>query len=407
MLRGFWIRNFKSLRQVGIGSCYPKFVYIEDETEVLPYGLERITLLAGKSGTGKSTVVDAFNFVSDCYKHGVGIACLKRGGFDDIYSQGGKGSITFGFQFQQKGEEYSATYAISIYRTKNKIPYIESEVLAYQRGQDSQPIIFIQNGAEKSIRYLAPDKRLTNAELTQIEFVDHNHLGLAALAAHPKYPVVASFRALIENWTLCDFTPDPARGLDKSLPRRHDSAHGLSLSGLVRYVATQNKDNLKALLLRVATLLPNVERISLDNSDPTRPLLAFHLFDRNHPISISHLSAATIRLFTYALLMEEDFPASLSIIDEPENGLDREHREKFVQELNSFGRTVRTDNPQFFVSTHHPAIADGFHPAQVWIFDKDRDGFTAVERASDSMVFQLDDDYNNPKWYSVFFDEER
>ena len=407
MLKGFWIRNFKSLRQVGVGSCYSKFVLIEDETNVTPHQLGPVTLFTGVNGTGKSSVVDAFSFVSDCYRYGVEAACLKQGGFDAIYSQGSKGAITFGFQYQQKREADIATYAINIFRTKNKVPYIESEVLAYQKGEESLPVIFLQNGTEKSIRYLAPDERLSNAELTQIEFTNHNQLGLASLTSHPKYPVLESFRSLFENWTLCCFTPDPARGLDKSLPRRHDSLHGVSLSGLVRHITKRYKNKLRPLFLRVAATLPNVEQILFDDSDPDKPQLAFQLQDRNYPVPITHLSAATIRLFTYAVLLEEDEPALLTIIEEPENGLDRENRSRFLETLCRFGETPRPENPQVFSISHHPAVVNGMHPSQVWVFEKDSEGFTAVERASDSILFESDADLNDPQWFSVHFDEKR
>ena len=407
MLKGFWIRNFKSLRQVGIGSCYSKFVYIDDETSVEPRELGPVTLFTGASGTGKSSAFDAFEFVSDCYRHGVEVACLKRGGFDDIYSQGSKGALSFGFQYQQKGESDTATYAISIYRTKNKIPYIESELLTYQRGEETLPVFFLQNGAEKTIRYLAPDARLSNVELTQIEFTDHNHLGLATLEAHPQFPVFASLRSLFENWTLCHFTPDPARGLDKSLARCHKSPHGGNLSELVRYIVKRYKHNLKPLLLRVAAVLPNTKKVLLDDTDPDKPLLSFELWDRDTPVPITHLSSAAIRLFTYAMLLDEEEPVALTIIEEPENGLDREHRGKFLKVLSQFVELSRPDNPQVLMSSHHPAIADGLKPSQVWVFEKDREGFTAVERASDSIMFQSEADMEDPQWFSIHFDEKR
>ena len=407
MLKGFWIRNFRSLQQIGIGSCFPKFVFIDDETDLFLYDLSPVTLFAGAAGSGKSSIIDSFNFVSDCFRYGVEAACLKRGGFDAIYSQGGKGALTFGFEYQQKGEADTATYAISIFRTKNKVPYIESELLAYQRGEESLPVIFLQNGAEKSIRYLAPDERLSNAELTKIEFTDHNRLGLAALESHPKFPVLASFRSLLANWTLCCFTPDPARGLDKSLPRRHDSPHGVSLSGLIRYIAKRYKNNLRALFTRVAAALPNVDQILLDDTNPEKPQLTFQLKDRDVPIPITHLSSATIRLFTYTLLMEEEEPAMLTIMEEPENGLDREHRGILVEGLNRFRDTARPGFPQILLSSHHPAVVNGLHPAQVWILEKDRQGFTAVERASDSVVFQSEEDFADPQWFSTHFDEKR
>ena len=413
MLKGFWIRNFKSLRQVGIGTCFSKFVFINVEqstnaAQIHPHDLGAVTLLTGTNGTGTSSAIDVFTFVSDCYRYGVEAACHKRGGFDTLYSQGGKGPLSFGFQFQQAGEADIATYAISIQCTKkNKIPFIESEILTYQRDMETLPVIFLQNGAEKTIRYLAPDPSLTNAELTQIEFTDHGHLGLAALSFHPKYPVLSSFRTLFENWALCDFTPDPARGLDMSLPRRQDSPRGVSLSGVVRYITQRYKHNLKPLLLRVADALPNVEQILLDDTNPEKPLLSFLLKHGDVPVPMTHLSAATIRLFTYTLLLAEETPAPLLVIEEPENGLDREHRCQCLETLKHFEETQRPDNAQVFVSTHHPAVVNALHPSQVWVFEKDQHGFTVVERASDSILFDSEGDLNDPQWFSIYFDEKR
>jgi len=414
MLKGFWIRNFKSLRQVGIGSCFSKFVFVNVEDEhIQSHSLGFVTLFTGASGTGKSSVIDAFTFVSDCYRHGVEIACHKRGGFDAIYSQGGAGSLSFGFQYHLPEEAEIATYAIGIQCTrKSKIPFIESEILMYQKDDETLPVIFLQNGAEKTIRYLAPDERLTNTELTQIEFTEHGHLGLAALKSHPKYPVLASLRSFFENWTLCYFTPDPARGLDKSLPRRQESPRGVGLLGIIRYVVKRYKHNLQPLFLRVAAVIPNVEKILLDDTNPDKPMLSFQLRDWNNPIPITQLSAATIRLFTYALLLGEETPAPLIVLEEPENGLDREHRNKLLEIFNRFSLdrfedTTHPDTSQVFINTHHPAVANGLHPSQVWVFEKDQEGFTVVERASDSILFESLTDHEHPEWFSTRFDEKR
>ncbi|GHT23944.1 ATPase [Planctomycetales bacterium] len=405
MLEGFWVRNFKSLKQVGIGTCFPKFVYIEDESKVFPYKLSPVTVFTGANGTGKSSLTDAINFISDCYRYGVDAAVLKRGGYDAVYSQGSSGVISFGFHFHQPGETEPVTYAVSIDCSKNKVPYIETEILTYQRGKESVPVFFLQNGV-KSIRYLAPDDKLSNAELTKIEFTDYNHLGLAALESHPKYPVVESLRSFFENWALCHFTPDPARGLGNTLPHRQESPRGVSLSEVVRYIIQRYKNNLRVLLSRVAEAIPNVDRILIDDANPSKPYVSFQMLDRDTPVSITHLSAGVVRLFTYFLLLQEDEPAPLVVFEEPENGLDRAFRARMLEELNLFEhRDART---QVFVNSHHPAIMNAVNPRQVWVLEKDRDGFTAVERASDSFFLSDEDNSNpNPNWFSTYFDEKR
>jgi predicted ATPase len=412
VLEGFWIRNFKSLKQVGLGTCFPKFVYIDDETKVLPYQLDAVTLLTGNVGTGKSSALDAFSFVSDCYRHGVDFACLKRGGYDAIYSHGSKGSLSFGFHYRKKEEPEAITYALSIVCAKNKSPFIESELLAYQRGKESLPVFFLQNGV-RSIRYLAPDERIGNAELTKIEFTDYKNLGLASLESHPRFPVLASLRNLFENWVLSDFTPDPARGLDLSLPRHHESQRGKNLSGLVGYVLKRYGAETNTFFQRIASLLPHVETILIDSTQTEKTRLAFKMSGIEQPIPITHLSKGTIRLFAYAILLEEHDPAPLIILEEPENGLDWLHR---AQLMDSMYRTfdnsqdspnLPEQNSQLLLTTHHSDFADSLHPSKVWVFDKNQEGFTVVERASDALVLQEMMENGQPldsDWFSKRFE---
>lgn len=408
LLEGFWIRNYKSMRQVGIGTGFPQFVYIDDETNVLPYPLDAVTVFAGASGSGKSTIFDAFSFVSDCYHHGIDFACLKRGGYDAIYSQGGKGALSFGFHLRRREDKRAATYAVSIGCAKNKAPFIESELLAYRHGKESTPIFFLQNGV-KSIRYLAPHEHLGTVDLTKIEFTDYKHLGLAALEVHPGFPVLASFRHLFETWVLSDFTPDPARGLDLSLPKRQESPRGVNLFGVVRYILHQYGNKVDSILQRAASILPNVDRIEIDHSVEDKPLVLFHTTGASEPIPITLLSEATIRLFTYALLLEEDVPAPMIALEEPENGLDRLHCWKLSEVIKQFDSLQAKDvNSQLFLSTHHPGFADVLDPAQVWVLERDREGFTIVERAADSIPIEqmlTARDTLGPRWFGDRFEQ--
>ncbi|GHT26603.1 ATPase [Planctomycetales bacterium] len=405
-LEGFWIRNYKCLKQVGIGACFPQLTYIDDEDAVLPFPLDTVTLFTGHCGTGKSSVFDVFSFISDILKHGLEAAVLKRGGYDSIYTSGGKGTMSFGFRYRENQESEPATYAVSIAVSKNKVPFIESEVLVYRRGKESLPVFFIQNGA-KSIRFLAPDERLGNDDLTKIEFTDYNHLGLAALENHPKFPVFASLRQFFENWVYCNFTPDPSYGLSNALPRFHSSPRGTRLFNMIQYMIKRYGSGIHSFLTRISVFLPGVRNIALDASDFDKPLVYFEMEGIIKPLPITHLSDAAVRLFMYVLLMEEDYPAPLLAVEEPENGLDRLYCWRLTQQIQRFNDFPR--GSQLFMTTHHPGIADILHPAQVWLFGLNQEGFTTVERAADNIQIQNiaeDNSDLSPRWFSEGFENE-
>ena len=381
MIEGFWIRNFRSFKHLGIGSGFDIFSVVDGDVDIDPFELGPVTVFTGDCGVGKSTILDAFLFLSDCFYQGLDYTCQKRGGFENILFQGGGNFFSMGIDFRNEGDAEPTTYAVRVGSDKNKVPFIESELLVFRNTERSFPIIYLQNGVQ-SIRYLAPDESFTSADLTKIEFTNYNHLGLASLSDHPKYPVYAAVRKTIENFVLSGITSDPARGLDGAASRRQFSPRGQSLLGIVRSLVAQYGDGTPRLLDRIVKFLPNVEEIVLDATDPDIPKLAFKVDDLARPIPIAMLSDASVRLLAFALLLEEDNPAPLVAIEEPENGFDGPHLEQY---LNLARRLIDFPRPlQLFVTTHSPEIFETISASNIWLLEK-RAGEHIVERIGDKI----------------------
>ena len=381
MIDGFWIRNFRSFKRLGIGSGFDLFSVVDGVVDVQPFELGPVTVFAGDCGTGKSAILDAFLFLTDCFYQGLDYACQKRGGIENLLFQGDGKFFSIGIDFRQNTNAETTTYAVRIGCDKNKVPFIESELLATRSNEKSFPIIYLQNGLQ-SIRYLAPDESFTSADLTKIEFTDYNHLGLASLSNHPKYPIYAVVRQTVENFVLSAITADPARGLDGAGSRRQFSPRGQGLLGIVRFIVARHGDAASQLLERVVRFLPNVEEVLIDTTDPDIPKLTFRMIDLVRPIPIAMLSDATVRLFAFALLLEENQSAPLVGIEEPEDGFDGPHLEQWLQLVR---RVIDFPRPlQLFVTTHSPELFDTIPDSNVWFLEK-RAGDTIAERACDRM----------------------
>ena len=74
-IEGFRIKNFRTLKDVTLGRLW---------NQQMNNPLTPLTAVIGKNGVGKSTIFDAFGFLSDCLKFGVEEACDKneRGGYE-------------------------------------------------------------------------------------------------------------------------------------------------------------------------------------------------------------------------------------------------------------------------------------------------------------------------------------
>ena len=67
--------------------------------------------IIGPSGTGKSTIADAFGFLADCLEKGVEEACDmgNRGGFKQLISQGNEKVIRFELYYREIGYVFEGT----------------------------------------------------------------------------------------------------------------------------------------------------------------------------------------------------------------------------------------------------------------------------------------------------------
>ena len=78
---GIRIKNYGSLKDIKLGKL------LFDSKDVKE--LTNMNAIIGQSGTGKSTLADAFGFLADSLEKGVEFACdlTGRGGYESIISQ--------------------------------------------------------------------------------------------------------------------------------------------------------------------------------------------------------------------------------------------------------------------------------------------------------------------------------
>ena len=121
-IEGIRIENYGALKSVCMGKL---FSYQEGR----PLG--NMVTIIGPSGTGKSTIADAFGFIADCLDKGVEEACDmgNRGGFKQLVSQGKEEAIHFEIYYRETSTSKPITYELSIALDKNERPYVLDERL--------------------------------------------------------------------------------------------------------------------------------------------------------------------------------------------------------------------------------------------------------------------------------------
>ena len=432
-IEGIRIRNYRVLKDVTLG----KLGYT-------PYNpLTPITAVIGKNGVGKSSLFDAFGFLTDCLKMGVEEACdaQGRGGFDRIRSQGSNDPIGFEIYFKKESTAQPTTYHLTIDLDDSDRPYVSNEFI-HQRdetqGDDSSFIILATfkgrgiawKGETKGQQINEMDKILSdidilskqlddliaqiddpltikkNTELTIFELEDKRKLSITTLGALKQHPRIASFRQFLEGWYLSYFTPDAARGLPLAGPQKHLNVHGDNLGNVVQFMEREHPDRFRDVLDRIADKVPGIDRIDTRKSPDGRLLLRFNDKGFTDPFYAQQMSDGTLKIFAYLLMLHDPSPPPFICIEEPENGLYHKLLEVLAAEFRNRA-TGEKDTPQIFVTTHQPYLVDALKPDEVWILEKGEDGFATISRASDDETVKAMAEEGLPLgglWYSDYFD---
>ncbi len=418
---GFRIKNFRSLKDITLGRLWNQ----QDKKPLTP-----LTAVIGKNGVGKSTIFDAFGFLSDCLKFGVEEACDKggRGGYQRLLSKGQEGPIEFEIYYKEDGNARPITYEVAFDIDDTGRPFVARERLRQRRKGQSHgwPFSFLvlDNGkgvvwagdqagtsdsninAHDLIDSLKDVNNEESREMEVIELSDKRRLGISTLGSLKQHPRISAFRQFIEGWYLSYFTPDAARSLPLAGPQKHLNIHGDNLGNVVQYMEREYTKKFQHILNRIAQKIPGIDKISTERTNDGRLLLKFNDKGFQDPFYAQQMSDGTLKIFAYMLLLEDPNPPPFLCIEEPENGLYHKLLESLATEFREHANG-RKDGSQVFVTTHQPYLVDALEPEEVWILEKKDDGFSYIRRASDDELVKNLVQEGIPLgglWYSDYLD---
>ena len=423
-LEGFRVRNFGVLKDVTLGRLWDR----RREEALTP-----MTAVIGKNGVGKSALFDAFGFLADALNfNNVEEACdaRGRGGFEKMRSQGTTAPIEFDVYYREHGNARPITYQIAIASDEFGRPYILRERLRQRRKGQKRgwpfSFLFLNNGSgvawkgdqaghqideaidnlQSLMTFLESIKSEESGETETIELNDPRKLGIATIGALKQHPRISAFRRFIEGWYLSYFTPDAARSLPLAGPQEHLNTRGDNLGNVVQFMEREHPQHFKTILKRIADKIPGINQIDTEKTSDGRLLLRFNDKGFQDPFYAQQMSDGTLKVFAYLLLLEDPTPPSFLCIEEPENGLYHKLLETLADEFREHA-TGHKDGSQVFITTHQPYFVNALEPKEVWILEKDDDGFSKIRRASeDPLVNELVEEGLplGGLWYSDYLD---
>lgn len=399
---GIAIQNYGSLKNIKMGQLY-------SDRGRPPLG--NMVAIIGPSGNGKSTLADAFGFISDCLSTDVESACdaKNRGGYDQILSQGTNEPIQFEIYYRETSSASPITYELTIAKDKNDRPYVKEERLRQRLQKIGRPLSFLYLIDGKGYAFEGAtggqdDEGKTTGKKVDVELNDIRKLGIVTLGTMKQYSRIENFLAFLRSWYLCYFTPDTARQIQTAAPAPYLNREGSNLNNVAQYMYRENSRDFERILTDIQSKIPNITKIRPVKLQNGQMVLEFWQKGFNEPFFSQRMSDGTLKLFAYYLLLHEKNPRQLVFIEEPENGLYHQYLADLATEM---AKNVGTGyGKQLFITTHSPFFVNALFPNQVWVLEKSIDGFSTTRRASDyEFVSDLVDEgaFMGDLWYSKYF----
>lgn len=379
---GINIRNFGVLKDIRMG----KLLSYQEGQE-----LGNMVAIIGPSGNGKSTLADAFGFLSDCLATDVETACdsNNRGGYEQLVSQGAKEPIHFEIYFRENNNSSPITYELTIAADRNGRPYVKEERLRQRRPRQKigRPLSFLYLTNGKGYVFEGKDggqddesNEITGKKV-EVELTEPRKLGIVTLGTMKQYTRVEKFLLFLRSWYLCYFSPDKARQIQTSQPTPYLDRTGSNLNNVAQYMYRENPNDFNRILTDIQNKLPDIDRITPVKLANGQIVLQFWQKGFKAPFYSPRMSDGTLKLFAYYLLLHEKNPRQLVFVEEPENGLYHQYLADLSMEMNR--STGSGYSKQLFVSTHSPFFVNSLEPQQVWVLEKGKDGFSHIKCAAE------------------------
>ena len=352
------VENYRALRNVELKNLTP------------------LTVLLGPNGSGKSTVFDVFNFLSECFQHGLRHAWDRRGRAKELRTRGQEGPVVIELKYRERPKQPIITYHLAIDEGP-KGPFVAEEWLRWKRGKHGQPFRFLdyKNGQGRAVSGDMPDEQDERIDkpLRSSDLIAVNTLG--QFAEHPR---VAALREFITDWYVSYLSIDDARGQPEAGPQERLSKTGDNLPNVIQYLKEQHSDHLDHIFQVLRRRVPRLESVLAEPMPDGRLLLQIKDAPFDRPVMSRFASDGTLKLLAYLTVLHDPEPPQFVGIEEPENFL----HPRLLPELAEECRAA-TERSQLFVTTHSPFFIDTLKPEEVRALYRDEQGYTQAIRVSD------------------------
>lgn len=360
MIRRIKIRDFKSIRELDLE-------------------LDPVTVLVGRSGTGKSNLVQAIRFLRN-YLLNPGEAINHEFGWQQIVPVGEKSPKTsLEVSFSVPGEDREYSYRIGFGAHPGHGPN-ELFLVAEGLSLGSEPL-FSRTRSPTNFQWnwqhppnVTPVPQYADTSmLGSFPSLQQIVFAYAALSTGIGYYHFPSSTLAVSR------SPEHGHQFLQAVPGLWDNA--ANYREIMRGITQDfhHPSIRKSLLASLQAVNPSIESVQLDSLiNPQRAIIGHKVADRVFTLSLDQESDGLRRFYAHLLALYQT-PSKLALVfEEPENAIFPGALSLLADE---FKAAPREDRGQVILTTHNPILLDSFDVDNVRAVEM-RDGRTVVGRVS-------------------------
>lgn len=376
------VANFRSLRKVS-----------------LPLG--DLNVLVGPNGAGKTNVLEVFRFLADIIRTDLEPALDSRHGFSEIVFRGGdRDSTSIQIGLTATWTTHSSSSAPDDYtlRISRRHPgslqprLSRRETFQFKRTGGSGRRITIDGGRVTVADTSGTDRPESETSIG-IRSLSSGLSTLPRLTDEAGGTEVSAFAERLASFRVFDVDVSAARRAAR-IPRLDEFAdefRGLNedasdLASFLLFLSRTHEESWHRLVEDATSVLPNLHdiRFEFPSGAAREVVVMLEETGLRRPTQLADASYGTVRLLGLLALLYDPDPPALTCIEEIDHGLHPQALELLVERLRE-----ASQQSQFIIATHSPALADRLRPEELIVCERLPDGSSAIPAISATEVKRI------------------
>lgn len=361
MIKTFNVDNFKSLNNLSIN-------------------LQPMTVIVGNNATGKSSILQAIDFVCGCVNDDFSVLLERRGWtVDNIRSKfirSGTARISFGVEVVLE-EPVNTTLKWGMVLqpnvAKNQLHLVSEEIVDLDTKETLVQYKASAGGwikGDKEELSIMPNFVITSSCLKVIQHLHGVDSRLNRLVAF--FDNSESFEMLApDNMRLS------SRGVVKNIGET-----GKNLPSFIRQMSAEQKNNFMSKLKRImGARISDVSASVKGKPGWTLINVKEHYDTGDVEFSSKEISDGILRVLAFIAISEIEPANAIFLLDEVENGINSDYAEAMIDVLSEIYEESRH---QLVLTTHSTVFLDYVKPEQIVLLYRDQNGSTRADNLFDS-----------------------